>query len=244
MSREGGREGGAREFKIFKCHRVHSFLSLQVCSNHNETFATDCDLYRKRCLCEESDAGDDEMGATSACGEGNMYNHVHVEYYGDCSKDSRHGRCCYGIRSIPIEKLDEGLFSIITIFAPRYILCVVKFCGSRLISRATCATGGAAATSNPIILQHRAPFLRIRAVSAPSHRGNFSRAITLNGEVGPLSLFIRPLSPSFDGRKSQRDLSLSLSPLCSLQANVAQFPSARRTSWRTSPGGCESGSST
>ena len=56
-----------------------------MCSNHNETFATDCDLYRKRCLCEESATDEDEMGAAaSACGEDNMYSHVHVEYYGDC----------------------------------------------------------------------------------------------------------------------------------------------------------------
>ena len=56
----------------------------QVCSNHNETFATDCDLYRKRCLCEESTADDGENGAASACGEARMYQHVHVEYYGQC----------------------------------------------------------------------------------------------------------------------------------------------------------------
>ena len=74
-------EMGARDFQLNQSHAA----PLQVCSNHNETFATDCDLYRKRCLCEESAAGDeDEMGAGSACGEDNMYSHVHVEYYGDC----------------------------------------------------------------------------------------------------------------------------------------------------------------
>ena len=62
-----------------------------MCSNHNETFATDCDLYRKRCLCEESATDEDEIGA-SACGEDNMYSHVHVEYYGECQKDKYNSR--------------------------------------------------------------------------------------------------------------------------------------------------------
>ena len=68
------------------CSKVHlspcNNFVLQVCSNHNETFASDCDLHRKRCLCEES--GDDVMdaGVGSACGEANMYKHIHIEYYG------------------------------------------------------------------------------------------------------------------------------------------------------------------
>ena len=55
---------------------------LQVCSNHNETFASGCDLHRKRCLCEESRDGVEGIG--SACGEANMYKHIHIEYYGTC----------------------------------------------------------------------------------------------------------------------------------------------------------------
>ena len=45
----------------------------QVCSNHNETFNTDCELYRTRCLCEEDDP---------ACDNPDKFKHVHVEYYG------------------------------------------------------------------------------------------------------------------------------------------------------------------
>lgn len=46
----------------------------QVCSNHNETWASDCELYRMRCLCVE--------GRDGCLKE--KFEHVHVEYYGEC----------------------------------------------------------------------------------------------------------------------------------------------------------------
>ncbi|XP_049820727.1 SPARC [Aethina tumida] len=55
----------------------------QVCSNHNETWTSDCAIYQHRCLCKKGDP---------QC-KGEQYKHVHIEYYGacrnmrECSKD-------------------------------------------------------------------------------------------------------------------------------------------------------------
>ncbi|EEZ98441.1 SPARC [Tribolium castaneum] len=46
----------------------------KVCSNHNETWTSDCAVYQQRCLC---DRGDPEC-------KGEQYKHVHIEYYGEC----------------------------------------------------------------------------------------------------------------------------------------------------------------
>lgn len=46
----------------------------KVCSNHNETWTSDCAVYQQRCLCDRGDA---------EC-KGEQYKHVHIEYYGEC----------------------------------------------------------------------------------------------------------------------------------------------------------------
>lgn len=46
----------------------------KVCSNHNETWSSDCAIYQQRCLCDKGDA---------EC-KGPQYKHVHIEYYGEC----------------------------------------------------------------------------------------------------------------------------------------------------------------
>lgn len=46
----------------------------KVCSNHNETWTSDCEVYRMRCLCSR----DSEKCLKK------KYNHVHVDYYGTC----------------------------------------------------------------------------------------------------------------------------------------------------------------
>lgn len=51
-----------------------SFLLIQVCSNHNETWDSDCEVYRMRCLCEE---GNEQCLKKK-------YKHVHVDYFGGC----------------------------------------------------------------------------------------------------------------------------------------------------------------
>lgn len=46
----------------------------KVCSNHNETWSSDCAVYQQRCLCNKGDP---------QC-KGDDYKHVHIEYYGEC----------------------------------------------------------------------------------------------------------------------------------------------------------------
>jgi len=45
-----------------------------VCSNHNQTFQSDCSLYQARCWCEEGDG---------RCRQ-ERTRHAHIEYYGEC----------------------------------------------------------------------------------------------------------------------------------------------------------------
>lgn len=46
----------------------------KVCTNYNETFGSDCEVYQARCFCDTGD---------SRC-RGPKYQHVHIEYYGGC----------------------------------------------------------------------------------------------------------------------------------------------------------------
>lgn len=48
----------------------------KVCSNHNETWNSDCELYQMKCWCENSH---------KTCTK-KKYEHVHVEYYGTCKQ--------------------------------------------------------------------------------------------------------------------------------------------------------------
>jgi len=45
-----------------------------VCSNQNETYESDCQLYKNRCLCMEESPLCDEP----------QHKHLHIEYYGEC----------------------------------------------------------------------------------------------------------------------------------------------------------------
>ncbi|KAG8190866.1 hypothetical protein JTE90_010291 [Oedothorax gibbosus] len=58
---------------VTKCHEEGD-ARRKVCSNHNETWDSDCELYRMRCLCTEEMEG---------C-KRNKYKHVHIDYYGPC----------------------------------------------------------------------------------------------------------------------------------------------------------------
>jgi len=46
----------------------------RVCSNYNETWSSDCEVYRSRCLCDE--ASDECTNPTNK--------HLHIDYYGEC----------------------------------------------------------------------------------------------------------------------------------------------------------------
>ncbi|XP_063699329.1 SPARC [Culicoides brevitarsis] len=46
----------------------------KVCTNLNETWASDCEVHRQRCLCEQNDPKCTNKEAA----------HVHIDYYGEC----------------------------------------------------------------------------------------------------------------------------------------------------------------
>lgn len=46
----------------------------KVCSNHNETWSSDCQIYQMRCWCDLELDG---------C-KGEEFKHVHIDYYGEC----------------------------------------------------------------------------------------------------------------------------------------------------------------
>jgi len=46
----------------------------KVCTNKNETWTSDCEVYRQRCLCDSNDP---------AC-RGSEFRHIHIDYYGEC----------------------------------------------------------------------------------------------------------------------------------------------------------------
>ncbi|XP_014205137.1 SPARC isoform X2 [Copidosoma floridanum] len=48
----------------------------RVCTNYNETFGSDCEVYQARCFCDTND---------QRC-KGPDYQHVHIEYYGECKQ--------------------------------------------------------------------------------------------------------------------------------------------------------------
>ncbi|XP_068247760.1 SPARC [Palaemon carinicauda] len=48
----------------------------KVCSNLNETWVSDCELYRQRCLCEDEEP---------TCKK-EEYSHMHIDYYGECQE--------------------------------------------------------------------------------------------------------------------------------------------------------------
>lgn len=81
----------------------------KVCSNHNETWPSDCELYRQRCLCAE-----EEKGCTNP-----EYKHVHIDYYGHCQEIPE---CESGeLEDFP-RRMTEWLFSIMRDLADRQSL--------------------------------------------------------------------------------------------------------------------------
>ncbi|UYV79124.1 SPARC [Cordylochernes scorpioides] len=61
-------------FGIFQTCAQRAYPA-QVCSNHNETWESDCHLHRMRCLCMEGDYG--------RCLHA-KHKHAHVDYFGPC----------------------------------------------------------------------------------------------------------------------------------------------------------------
>jgi len=101
-----GREcaGGVCEC-VKECVREYD-ARRSVCSNHNQTFQSDCSLYQARCWCQEGD---------NRCRQDRV-RHAHVEYYGecrqtpDCSEDS--------LMDFP-RRMREWLFNVMKDLADR-----------------------------------------------------------------------------------------------------------------------------
>lgn len=81
----------------------------RVCSNYNETFVSDCELYRQRCLCEEEDP---------SC-QNPENKHAHIEYYGQCQQMPE----CVNeeLEDFP-RRMSEWLFHIMRDMAQRHTL--------------------------------------------------------------------------------------------------------------------------
>lgn len=47
-----------------------------VCTNKNETWNSDCEVYRQRCLCDSKD---------ESCKD-QVHSHMHIDYYGPCKE--------------------------------------------------------------------------------------------------------------------------------------------------------------
>ncbi|CAH0769391.1 unnamed protein product [Bemisia tabaci] len=66
-------EGDAKCVCIPECPREVE-IRRKVCTNHNETWGSDCEVYRMRCWCDE-----ESKNCTNP-----EFKHVHIEYYGEC----------------------------------------------------------------------------------------------------------------------------------------------------------------
>ena len=73
-------ESGAPKCRCIEDCGVEADPRRQVCTNLNETFASDCEMHRMRCFCEE--------GNNDVCNPAYVekYKHIHVEYYGERKK--------------------------------------------------------------------------------------------------------------------------------------------------------------
>lgn len=81
----------------------------KICSNHNETWSSDCEVYRMRCLCTE----DSEECQTK------KYKHVHVDYYGECREIPK---CSEDEMEDFPRRMREWLFNVMHDLAQRHEL--------------------------------------------------------------------------------------------------------------------------
>lgn len=81
----------------------------RVCSNYNETWMTDCDLHRQRCLCVDGRSGCQEE----------KYSHLHIDYYGQCQELPE----CAEEELVDFpRRMREWLFNVMRDMADRQIL--------------------------------------------------------------------------------------------------------------------------
>lgn len=65
----------------------------KVCTNRNETWGSDCEVHRQRCLCDTKDER-----CTNA-----KNSHIHIEYYGEC-KELKVNINVHAVNDIPSHK--------------------------------------------------------------------------------------------------------------------------------------------
>ncbi|XP_011556941.3 SPARC [Plutella xylostella] len=81
----------------------------KVCTNHNETWSSDCEVYRQRCECLEG---------SELC-RGPQYHHVQIEYYGVCREMPE---CSESEMSDFPRRMRDWLFNIMRDMAERHEL--------------------------------------------------------------------------------------------------------------------------
>lgn len=64
----------------------------KVCTNRNETWGSDCEVHRQRCLCDTKD---------ERCSNPKN-SHIHIDYYGECKElQVKTISICYTFRCMP-----------------------------------------------------------------------------------------------------------------------------------------------
>ncbi|XP_014252757.1 SPARC [Cimex lectularius] len=84
----------------------------KVCSNHNVTWASDCELYRMRCWCkkEEKQCNDFDLATKES------YKHMHIDYFGECREMEE---CTAGQMADFPRRMRDWLFNIMRDLAER-----------------------------------------------------------------------------------------------------------------------------
>jgi len=109
-----GRECHINQHGAAECHCISSCPEevdprRMICSNYNETWNSDCELYRMRCLCKTH---------STECVD-SKYDHAHVEYFGSCKDVSE----CSSDEMIDFpRRMRDWLFNVMRDLADRHDL--------------------------------------------------------------------------------------------------------------------------
>jgi len=102
-------EGGKGECRCVEACERETDPRRRVCSNHNETWMSDCDLHRQRCLCV-----DDLPGC-----QDDLYTHLHIDYFGQCMQQQECDK--EDLEDFP-RRMREWLFNVMRDMADRRML--------------------------------------------------------------------------------------------------------------------------
>lgn len=106
-----GRVCGVNEHGKAECICIpecpeESDIRRKVCSNHNDTWPSDCAVYQQRCFCEKGLEG---------C-RGEKFRHVHIEYYGACRE---HRECVESEMADFPRRMRDWLYNVMRDLADR-----------------------------------------------------------------------------------------------------------------------------